>query len=193
MILDATTKSIRIFLGGAVTTNELQWTSSWADHDATAKLFTPADSQGVTSGATPVVVIAAPAASKQRQVKNLTIFNADTVNQTVTVEKLEVANRRKWIQAILEPNWSLQWEYGGTWHVYDENGILQTSLATAPAGSITIEEVDGAPTLVGITTLRFDQADGFVVSQPGANIARVDFSGGAATDLDARILAWMGL
>src|SRR5262245_47398411 len=44
-------------------------------------------------------------------------------------------------------------------------------------GTITVQEVDLAPTLTGISTLRFDQTDGFVVSQPAAGIARIDMAG----------------
>lgn len=44
------------------------------------------------------------------------------------------------------------------------------------AASITVEEADGAPSLVGSTTVRFDQADGFVVSNPSGSIARVDLA-----------------
>lgn len=60
-------------------------------------------------------------------------------------------------------------------------------------GGVTVEEVDGAPSYTGITTIRFDQADGFVVSQPGAGIARIDATAAPAPDPDAQILAWMGL
>lgn len=50
------------------------------------------------------------------------------------------------------------------------------------AGSgVTVEEVDGSPSYASTTTLRFDQADGFVVSQPGAGIARVDQTAASAT------------
>jgi len=58
---------------------------------------------------------------------------------------------------------------------------------------LTVEEVDGTPTLTGITTLQFDQADGFVVSQPAVGVARINATGTAAPDNDAQILAWMGL
>jgi hypothetical protein len=61
------------------------------------------------------------------------------------------------------------------------------------AASLTVEEVDGAPSFTSISTLRFDQVDGFAISQPGAGIARIDFSGGAATDQDARVLAYLAL
>ena len=48
-------------------------------------------------------------------------------------------------------------------------------LASATSG-ITAEEVDGSPSYTGTTTLRFDSADGFVLSQPGAGITRVDLN-----------------
>lgn len=40
----------------------------------------------------------------------------------------------------------------------------------------TVEEVDGAPSITDSDTIRFDQADGFVVSTPGASIARIDLA-----------------
>lgn len=180
MILDSTTKRIRAYLAGAPTTQP-DWITSWADHNLTTHAFTPGHSFGVMTGTTPVVLIAPPASGFQRQAKLIGIYNRDVANVTTTVEVDDGTSQRKWVRALLEPDWSLQWEPGGTWHIYDENGILQTNLATAPAGSITVEEVDGTPSLVGTTVLRFDQADGFVVSQPGAGIARVDFTGGGAS------------
>src|SRR5262245_45385139 len=44
------------------------------------------------------------------------------------------------------------------------------------AGTIAIEEVDGTPAYTGIATLRVDSADGFVLSQPAAGIARLDIA-----------------
>lgn len=53
--------------------------------------------------------------------------------------------------------------------------VMLCGQAPGGGGSVTVEEVDGSPSYTGITTLRFDQADGFVLSQPSAGIARVDF------------------
>ncbi len=58
-------------------------------------------------------------------------------------------------------------------------------------GKIRVEEVDGSPSLTAIDTLQFDQADGFVVSQPSAGVARVDKTG--TPDNDARLLAFWDL
>ena len=46
-----------------------------------------------------------------------------------------------------------------------------------PTGGIaTAEEVDGAPSYAALVTARFDQADGFVLTQPGAGIVRIDLA-----------------
>jgi hypothetical protein len=52
--------------------------------------------------------------------------------------------------------------------------------------AIAIQEADGSPLLTSITTLIFDQADGFVVSQPAANQARIDLSLTGYTDEQAQ-------
>jgi hypothetical protein len=51
------------------------------------------------------------------------------------------------------------------------------SLSSLGAGTITVEEEDGNPSLASISTVRFDQADGFVVSLASSGIARIDLSG----------------
>lgn len=51
------------------------------------------------------------------------------------------------------------------------------------ANNLTVEEADGSPSLAAISVIRFDQADGFVVSNPAAGVARIDFTGGAASGI----------
>lgn len=48
--------------------------------------------------------------------------------------------------------------------------------ATAVAGSLTVEEVDGSPSVTGVTTIDFDQADGFTVTNSGGGVARIDMA-----------------
>ena len=49
------------------------------------------------------------------------------------------------------------------------------------ASGVTVQEADLSPSYTGATTLRFDQADGFVVSQPSAGVARVDLQAATTT------------
>ncbi len=86
IILDATTKTLEVILAAAITTNQLPWTVHYVDisqSDFSAQAVSSGD--GVTNSATAVTMVAAPAASKSRQIKTLTVQNADTAPATVTV------------------------------------------------------------------------------------------------------------
>lgn len=50
------------------------------------------------------------------------------------------------------------------------------TVGAAGGGSLQVEDVDESPSVSDVTQLRFDSADGFSVSSPGAGIARVDFT-----------------
>jgi hypothetical protein len=64
--------------------------------------------------------------------------------------------------------------------------------APATSGGITVQDIDSSPSYTGITTLRFDQADGFTLSNPSAGVARVDFSGVTGSGSDNQITRWDG-
>jgi len=82
-VLDTTTKTIQLLLGAVVTTNQLVYVTSWVD--LTSSTFTPAATSGLSNNTTAVTIIAAPAASTQRMIKELTVYNNDTVPTTVTI------------------------------------------------------------------------------------------------------------
>jgi hypothetical protein len=60
-----------------------------------------------------------------------------------------------------------------------EYGVF--SLDVAGASGITVEAVDGTPSYTGVTTLRFDELDGYSLSNPAAGVARVDHLPASAT------------
>lgn len=47
--------------------------------------------------------------------------------------------------------------------------------------TITIADADGSPSFSDISTLEFDSADGLIITNPSAGVARVDFSGGGGS------------
>lgn len=67
------------------------------------------------------------------------------------------------------------------WMEPDPNGRGFLFTVSDTGGGLTVSEVDLAPSYTSITTVRFDQADGFVVSQPAAGIARIDQTPASAT------------
>ena len=86
IVLDTTTKSLEVLLGGAVTTNELDVTCHAVDLlDTDQSVSDVVNTDTATNGATAVTAMAAPAASHTRVVKQLTVYSKDTVAATVTV------------------------------------------------------------------------------------------------------------
>jgi|SRR5215471_2623694 len=86
MILNATTKSIRVVLGEAKTTTDCDVTTSYGD--TTGQFFLPGNNETVTNGTTPVTIVSAPPANTQRSVQEITVHNNDTVDHTVILQLL---------------------------------------------------------------------------------------------------------
>jgi hypothetical protein len=139
MFLDSITKSFEVYLGGAVVTNQLPIYASYIDHTTTTA--TPGASDTQTNGITAVTVVAAPGATTQRQVKTLTVYNADTAAVTVYLRLNNNSTYRIIRRATLNP--------GETWAYTQETGfqVLDIMGALKMGGSI----VRMAP-LMGYTT-----------------------------------------
>jgi hypothetical protein len=87
IILDATTKTLEIKLAGAITTSQLPYTVHYVDLlDSDQSVSDIAEGDGTSNSTTAVTVVAAPSASHTRQVKHLSVYNADTVAATLTVQ-----------------------------------------------------------------------------------------------------------
>lgn len=84
IVLTETTDNLQAVLGGAVTTNQMRCFASWRDVTTTA--YTPGRTVTNTNNTTDVNVVPAPTASTQRVCDLLTIYNLDTVSQTLTVK-----------------------------------------------------------------------------------------------------------
>jgi hypothetical protein len=141
LILDATTDSLQAVLGSAVTTTEPSFYASYVD--VTTSTYVPGENHGATTGTTDVELVAAPAASTQRQVKFLTVYNRDTASVTVTI-KLDVsATDTILYRAVLAPNEILQYADGEGWSTLDSNGNRKAQLGigvsalAASGGTIT--------------------------------------------------------
>lgn len=67
------------------------------------------------------------------------------------------------------------------WMEPDPNGRGFLFTVSDTGGVLTVKEVDGAPSISNVTEFRFDQTDGFVVSNPAAGVARVDMASASST------------
>jgi len=100
LILTETTDNLQIVLGGTVLANQAQCVSSW--RDITTSAFTPGRTIVNTNNAVDVNLVPAPAASTQRVIDTISIYNKDTGAIGVTI-KLD-ANGTEYILL----SWTLQ-------------------------------------------------------------------------------------
>jgi hypothetical protein len=84
LVLTATTDNIQVVLGATVTTNQLQCVSAW--RDVTTTTYTPGRTVTNTNNTTDVNIVPAPNSSTQRVVDLISVYNKDTVLQTVTIK-----------------------------------------------------------------------------------------------------------
>jgi hypothetical protein len=195
LFLDTTTRSLEVLLAAAVATNQAVIQAGYVDFTATAT--TPASSNLLSNGITAVTAVAAPAASTQRQLKILTVYNNDTVSVTVTVQYNDNGTNRILTKTTLAVGDTLQYVDGQGFRVIDTNGNLKNgSSSSLPplrglANNLKIQSDAVAPnTKVNIT------ADELVLKDTN-NVAFVavsvnvnpDASGTGANGLDTGALA----
>jgi hypothetical protein len=156
IILDATTRKLQVVLTGTVTTNQLPCVASYVDVTTTA--YTPGSNNLATNNSTAVDIVAAPAASTQRQVKMLTVQNADTVTATVSVLYNDNGTTRVIFKAALASGSILTYTDGKGFTVIDSSGsILQSSsLPMSALGDTIYGGTSGATTKLSgnITTTK---------------------------------------
>jgi len=125
LILDAVTKSLKIVLAGAVATTQLPVTAHYTDITTTA--YTPGSNDTVTNSTTAVEFVAAPAASTQRHVESISVYNVDTASATVTIQYVSAGGTRQIIKVVLLTLEQLFYEDGTGWQIIDANGNVKTS------------------------------------------------------------------
>jgi len=136
LVLDATSKSLRMVLGEAHTTNPVDFTVAYAD--ATTTTFTEGGGPAQSNGTTNAELLAAPGASTQRVVKEITIFNNDTVSHAVTLYYRVTATDYVFYKETLA---------AGAWAYPLRDGVFEGSAAAAADMVLSeIQTVTGAKT-----------------------------------------------
>lgn len=107
MILDSTTKSVEVLLSANVASNQAVIYAAFAD--MTTSTLVGGETDALSNNTTAVTAVAAPAASTQRQVKYLSIYNNDTAAITVTVRLNNNGTFRILNKSTLLPGQALQW------------------------------------------------------------------------------------
>jgi hypothetical protein len=147
MIILKSTDSLQVLLGGAVAANQGVLFAAFVDIDATTFAATAADnSNGLTNNTTAVSWVAAPASGKVRQVKYLSLYNADTGSITVTVRINDGTNTRILQKITLASGDRLQYVDGAGFQSVTASGATTgMSNPMTAAGDIIVGGASGSP------------------------------------------------
>lgn len=170
MILDSTTRSIELVLAGTVTTTQLKVTSSWVDMTATAT--TPGSTPTSSNNTTAVTLVAAPAASTQRKVNDISIYNADTASATVTVRYNDNTTLYTLTKLSIGVGATLFWTDTEGWRVIDAGGTLLSGGATGPTASKVVTALSISS---GAVNIDLSLGDLFTLALT-ANVTSITFS-----------------
>jgi hypothetical protein len=163
IVLSDTTQSID-FTMTAIVTNPLDLQTCYVDITTTS--FTPTGFQGSGSSGT-FTFVSAPAASTQRQIKYLSVYNNDTVANTFSFSQNTSGTRRKLIACTLQIGETLTYMSDVGWTVYSSTG---RALSTAG-------DVVGPTGATDNAIVRFDATTGKLVQN---SLVTVDDSGNVA-------------
>jgi len=135
IILDSTTKKLQAYTSATPTT-DLTYYVSYIDMSSLA-VSNIASSNG-TFDETETDIVSAPGASTQRQVKYMSLYNADSQIQTVTVV-LDVSGTNTVLaQVLLQPGYTLTYNNDGKWEIINgaqvmDEGFLLSGVAAEPS------------------------------------------------------------
>lgn len=133
IILSETTDKLQVVLAGTVATNQLQCVTSWRDRTSTT--FVAGRTLAVTNNTTDVDLAGSPAASTQRIIDFISIYNADTDDRTVTI-KID-ANGTEYIlwKDVLSPGDTVRFIEGAGFNVYRTYQSIKSFTVHGDAGA----------------------------------------------------------
>lgn len=132
MYIDSTQRSIEVFSDASATTAEPEYVVSWADISTVE--FTPGTATGLLDGTTPVLAIPAPTAGLQRHVQLINVYNADTVDHTITVQYKDDAEVVILGEFSLAVGHTLTYTPDNGWVIWGQTGPQGPAGAPGPKG-----------------------------------------------------------
>lgn len=165
LVLNRITDKIQVVLGGAITTNQLQCTASYRDL-LYANDEVPGRTLVNTNGATDVDLVGSPSAGTERAIDFLSVYNKDTVTQTVTLKVDANGTEYILIKAILAAGEQLQYSKEGGFQVISSNGGIKSSAVAGSNSAVDCVilgadvENEADDTLADVTGLSFPVVNG---------------------------------
>lgn len=133
MILDAN-DSLQLLLSGATATTPGDLFASYVEMASDGSTFGPASASATTNGTTAVTLVSAAGTGKVRQVKYLSIYNADTASITVTVRVVDNATNRIITKITLATGERAAYMDGNGFTAYTADGAAKGSAVTSVNG-----------------------------------------------------------
>ncbi len=124
MIILTSADTLRITLGAAQTSAPVRCVVAFRDIGAAS--FAPGRAVANSSGTTPVDVVSSPASGVQRFLDSVSLFNSDTVNQTVTVAYRASGTDYALTSVTLGPGERMAYGRNGEWAAYNAAGAAKT-------------------------------------------------------------------
>lgn len=141
LVLSATTDTVQGVLAGTILTNQLACYASYRDITTTA--YTPGRVETQTNNTTDVNVVTSPAASTQRVVDYLSVYNTDLAAAVVTLKFDAAGVERILWKGTLAVNEKVEYVEGVGWRNFDATGTVKGIGATGAPG------VPGGGTVLG--------------------------------------------
>lgn len=130
IILDSINKSLELILASAVATNQLPIIVSYIEMPA----YTPVNADSISNDGIAVTITSAPAGTFQRQIKLITIYNADTTNAIVTIRLNNSGTFRILVKIVLASGSTLVYTDGEGFRVITSAGAIVDTGTTGPIG-----------------------------------------------------------
>jgi len=145
MILLTTASSlIEVVTGSGVSSINVQ--ASFVDLSGAGTIQTPGQLNTLITTATTTTVVASPAASVQRALKNLCIFNSDPSNScSINITHTDGTHAVEIFNYTLLPDESIYWSEGRGFYVLTSAGSLKSGMTgpTGPTGATGSQGVTG--------------------------------------------------
>lgn len=156
IILKATTETLEIVTSSVA---DIDYSISYADITTTS--FSPSTTEGKITSITTTSVLAAPAASTQRQVKLITITNrhATTTNNIIVKKDISATEYYLTPNMVLLAGETVMYTDGIGWTHYLANGSVQGSYAGAAGTDRSVQFNDGGSALGSDADFTWDKTN----------------------------------
>jgi hypothetical protein len=150
--LVSTSDLISIITGSAVST--IYCHADFADYGTAV---TPGNQNTSITTAATTTVVSAPAASTQRAVKSLVIFNSHaTSSNKITIQLVNASSTVQLFVYTLNAGETIMYGEDGKFYVIDATGQIKT----APGNVLTSPVINGTPTGTGVQTIYYLKGSG---------------------------------